>query len=160
MKKYKNKPIHKSNEDIRNEGITLINNAIKARTMSEPLIDSYFCGTADISDANWACYMMQQAIELTLKGLIKYYYEDFREGHFIRYNAKMLEDMSSNIKELREISDILSTLQSGLSVMLFKWESISRYKNLYVNKPQIEQIDSLLNDLMAFIHRHEYNIAA
>ena len=150
--------LQKSEEDLRNEGIVLIQNAIKAQSMAEPLVDSYFCNQSTSSDVNWACYLMQQSIELTLKGLIKYYGEYFREGHFVRFNAKTLEEMSADITELREISDILSELQSGTSVLLFKWESISRYNDLRVTRQNIEKIDQMLDDLMAFIRRHNYNL--
>ena len=146
----------KSDEDIRNEGIVLINNALRARSLSEPLLDSYFCGTADVSSINWACYMMQQSIELILKGLIKYYYEDFREGHLVKYNAQFLMELSGAYDELREIYDILLDLSSSLSVMLYKWESFSRYKELYVNKPQIERVNNILDELIPFIRRHNY----
>lgn len=149
-------PLQKSDEDLRNEGIVLIQNAIKARSMAEPLIDSYFCNRSTSSDVNWACYLMQQSIELILKGLIKYYGEYFREGHFVRFNAKTLEEMSADIIELREISESLSELQSGTSVLLFKWESISRYNDLRVNRPDIEKIDQMLDDLIAFVRRHKY----
>ena len=66
--------------------------------------------------------------------------------------------MSADITELREISDILSELQSGTSVLLFKWESISRYNDLRVTRQNIEKIDQMLDDLMAFIRRHNYNL--
>ncbi|MBQ8218156.1 MAG: HEPN domain-containing protein [Bacilli bacterium] len=155
-KSHKKKPVHKSNEDIRNEGIALIKNALKARKMCGPLLDSYFGESADTSDVNWACYLMQQSIELALKGLIKYYYEDFREGHFVRFNAKKLEELSAANAELREISDILSDLQTGVAVTLIKWESISRYKDIIASKSQIEKVDELSENLMLFLRRHDY----
>jgi len=155
-KPYKKKPPHKSNEDLRNEGIALIRNSLKARSICEPLLDSYFGEMDDISDVNWACYLMSQSIELALKGLIKYYYEDFREGHFVRFNAKKVEELSEEYVELREIADILADLQSSLAVTLVKWESISRYKDIFVNKQQIERVDTLLDDLAAFLRRHDF----
>ena len=148
---------HKSDADLRHEGIILVQNAIKARSMAEPLIDKYLCNQAAVSDTNWACYLMQQSIELALKGLIKYYYKDFREGHFVRHNANILIDMFGEVKELREISDILDELKTKTSVMLFKWESISRYKDIRVTKDDIEKIDQLTENLVAFLHRHQYN---
>lgn len=155
-KMHKKKPFHKGNEDIRNEGIALIKNALKARKMSRPLLDAYFSNIGDTSDLNWACYLMQQSIELSLKGLIKYYYEEFREGHLVRFNAKKLEELSAYNSELREISDILSELQTKLAVTLIKWESISRYKDIIVDKSQVEKVDELNEDLMLFLKRHEY----
>ena len=146
----------KSNEDIRNEGIVLMKNSIKVHMMCEPLLMSYFDGSSEPSDVNWACYGLQQTIELALKGLIKYYYEDFKEGHFVSDNAEILEEMSSSIAELREISEVLTELRGKYSVTIMKWESISRYKNIYVAKYQIEHVASLSEELLAFVRRHEY----
>lgn len=146
----------KSNEDIRNEGIVLMKNSIKVHTLCEPLLMSYFRGSSESSDVNWACYFLQQTIELSLKGIIKYYYEDFISGHLVSPNAEILEELSATIIELREISDLLIELRGKYSVTIMRWESISRYKNLYVEKYKVEHVASLADELLAFVRRHEY----
>ncbi len=153
---HKGSPPKRSDEDLRNEGRMLIQNAIKARNITEPLLDSIYCNKAEAADTNWACYMLAQAIELALKGLIKYYYENFREGHFVANNAKLLESLSEKNPELREISGTLSDLQTGYSVMLCRWSALGRYKELYVTKPDIEKADEMLDDIVKFLRRHHY----
>lgn len=148
----------KSDEDLRREGVMLIKNAIKARTMSEPLLDSIYSNTAKPEDFNWACYMMSQAIELALKGLIKYYYESFREGHFVANNAKIIASLSDKNPELREISGTISDLQTGYSVMLCRWSALGRYKELYVTKQDIQKADDMLDDIIKFLRRHHYEV--
>lgn len=150
------KPKHKNDEDLRNEGIVLIQNAIKARNLSESLLDSIYDNRATVADINWACYMISQSIELSIKGLIKYYYESFREGHFVANNAKILESLSEKYSELREISNTLVELQGRYAVMLSRWSALGRYKALYVNKKEIEKADDLLDDIIKFLHRHHY----
>lgn len=155
---YQTAPPRKSDEDLRREGVMLIKNAIKARTMSEPLLDSIYSNTAKPEDLNWACYMMSQSIELALKGLIKYYYESFREGHFVANNAKIIGSLSDKTPELREISGTISDLQTGYSVMLCKWSALGRYKELYVTKKDIQKADDMLDDIIKFLRRHHYEV--
>lgn len=150
-------PPNRSDEDLRIEGRILIQNAIKARNLTEPLLDSIYSNRAEVADTNWACYLISQAIELAIKGLIKYYYESFREGHFVANNAKFLESLSEKNPELREISGTLSDLQTGYSVMLCRWAALGRYKELYVNRPDIEKADEMLDDIIKFLRRHHYD---
>jgi len=100
--------------------------------------------------------MMSQVIELALKGLIKYYYESFREGHFVANNAKIIESLSDKNPELREISGTISDLQTGYSVMLCRWSALGRYKELYVTKQDIQKADDMLDDIIKFLRRHHY----
>ena len=148
----------KSDDDLREEGIMLIKNSLKAREMSEPLLDKIYSDIAEPADYNWACYMISQSVELALKGMVKYHYESFREGHFVTHNAKLLENMSDKIPELREISESLSLLQTEYAVKLCKWSKLGRYKKLYVKRPIIEKIDTILDDIIKFIRRHHYEL--
>lgn len=150
-------PPNISDEDLRTEGRILIQNACKARNITEPLLDSIYSNRADVADINWACYMISQSIEIALKGLIKYHYELFREGHFVAHNAKLLESLSEKIPELREISGTLSDLQTGYSVMLCRWAALGRYKELYVTKEDIQKADEMLDDIIKFLRRHHYD---
>ena len=93
-----------SDREIREEGITLIKNAIKAQHLAEPLIMSYLDNKRNVSDKNWGCYMVQQSIELSIKGIIKYYYSDFIEGHFLKDNAEILDDLS-NMDALQSLTE-------------------------------------------------------
>lgn len=153
---YRSMP-KKCDEDLRNDGITLIRNALKARMISEPLLDSFRSGTAEKSDINWACYMMAQSTELFIKGLVSYYFEYYKEGHFVGNNAKTLESLSDVYVELREISDVISKLQTGIAIALCRWSAIGRYKDLHVTKSDIELADFILDDLSAFVRRHHFN---
>ena len=109
-----------SDREIREEGITLIKNAIKAQHLAEPLIMSYLDNKRNVSDKNWGCYMVQQSIELSIKGIIKYYYSDFIEGHFLKDNAEILDDLSNVHHELRELNESLDILRGQFSATLYK----------------------------------------
>ena len=155
--KERRPPHRKTDADMRNSGIVLINNALKARSMAEPLLDLVLSDTGTIADRNWSCYMLQQSIELSVKGLIAYYYSEYREGHFLRFNADILVELCNVYDELREIEDRITELQGGVSVMLVKWEAISRYNELKVKKRDIEYAVELADDIMSFIKRHRLN---
>lgn len=146
----------RTDEDLYHDGITLIKNAIKARQMAEPLLDSYKSHTADNSDVNWACYMMAQSIELFIKGLLGYYGEYFREGHFVGKNSELLENLSEVYSELRELQNTFDMLskEGRISVILFRWSNISRYKDIRTNPNEIALAENVLEDLHAFVRRH------
>ena len=147
-----------SDREIREEGITLIKNAIKAQHLAEPLIMSYLDNKRNVSDKNWGCYMVQQSIELSIKGIIKYYYSDFIEGHFLKDNAEILDDLSNVHHELRELNESLDILRGQFSATLYKWESTGRYKELYVNDDKIRIGLDVSKDIFRFIRKHELNL--
>lgn len=146
----------RTDEDLYHDGITLIRNAIKARQMAEPLLDSYKSHTAETADVNWVCYMMAQSIELFIKGLLGYYGEYFREGHFVGKNSEILENLSGVYSELRELQNTFDTLsnEGRLSVILFRWSNISRYKDIRTNPNEIALAENVLEDLHAFVRRN------
>lgn len=153
MRKYK-----KSNDELREEGLLLIRNGLKAYEIGEPLLTDYNTKEektkADSANKNWGCYMTQQSIELLIKGLIKYYGWNFRDGHFISGNAKILSELSERNSILRQLDDTLYTLQSKFSYVLYKWATIGRYVDLYVYAKNIETALNLNKDLYDFIHRN------
>lgn len=146
----------RTDAEMRQEGAVLLKNALKAYSISVDSIDHYLADEKQIADKNWGCYMLQQTVELLFKGLIKYYCEDFREGHFVLYNVQMLQNMAAKQKELREISDILNQFDKRLSKVIYKWQSLARYKNLWAKTSDIELVSDLSNSLCQFIRRHDY----
>lgn len=154
------KPVKKSSKtdlDLQQEGRVLIMNGLKAHSIAVENIEAYLVDPEKITEKNWGCYMLQQSIELILKGLIKYYCEDFREGHLVKYNANFLLELSAKYSELRELSDILNQLVSTrISAEMFKWQSIARYKEIWTKNSYIEQADEISEVLTQYIHRHDY----
>lgn len=143
--------------DLQQEGRVLIKHGIKAQSIAIEFIDAYTADKTQIADKDWGCYMLQQSIELLLKGLIKYYGEDYRSGHLVKYNAQLLLTMSEHYPELREIQDTLSTLATTLIASeMQKWQSIARYKELCVKFNAIKQADEISETLVQYIRRYDY----
>lgn len=146
----------RTDADLRQEGIVLLKNSIKAKSIAVDTVEAFINNRNSTADKNWGCYMLQQSVELALKGLIKYYCEDFREGHAVLYNAKLLIDMAGAHSELREIDDVLSQFDERLSSVLYKWQSLARYKDLWVRINDVELVDTLTDSICQFIRRHDY----
>lgn len=148
----------KSNIELREEGLVLIRHGLKAREIGEPLLTEYNNKKektkADCSDKNWGCYMTQQSIELIIKGLIKYYGWNYRDGHFISGNAKILSELAERNSILRQLDEPLYTLQSKFSYVLYKWATIGRYVDLYVYPRNIETALEINKELYDFIYKN------
>ena len=155
MSQPQNKKPSIRDEELRMGGIVLIQNALKARFMIEPLINSFENKTETAADKNWSCYMIQQSIELALKGITRYYYTPFAEGHFVPLNVRLLLELTEKHSELNEITDSLLELQGPVvPTILAKWQALSRYKKIYATNENIMHTLDILDDILAFIRRH------
>lgn len=139
-------------KELREEGNILLNNARKAWCIAEPLINSYLTDESKIEDINWGSYLLQQSIELSIKGLIKYYYSDFYSGHKVKDNIEILRDLSNAYPALDRLSNVFDSLDSPFSCTLYRWESKGRYKNVYIHKNQITRAIDIINDLLSYIN--------
>lgn len=146
----------KTDVDLKQEGITLLRNSIKARSIAVGIVEAFLNDCGNSADKNWGCYMLQQSVELALKGLIKFYGEDFREGHYIIYNVQLLSDMASTHTELRELDSVLSQLDDRISKVIYRWQSLARYKDIWAKNSDIELVNDITNSICQFIRRHEY----
>lgn len=150
-------PNKKGDRDVRTHARQLIKNGLHIRTKADEDIQTFLADSTKTEEKNWGCFFLQQSLELTIKGLIKYYYEYYQEFHFLKGNAEILLELSEKHSELREIYDDLQALtEDAFSAEINRWEAISRYSELYVFYKNIKTANKISERICEFVRRHNY----
>ena len=71
-----------------------IKNGMKALENAHRFIDD-FKKDSDDANLNWGCFMLQQSIELMLKGLCETYGEESAFGHMFSDNIEILKNKAN-----------------------------------------------------------------
>ena len=98
-------------------GLNMIKIGRRRGIESRSLLDAYYVdkdksmSERDTSLIKDGLFNMQQSIELIMKGIIKYYGEEYVIGHTTAQNADIIDNLSYEHQELRELNDIYPFLK-------------------------------------------------
>jgi HEPN domain-containing protein len=136
------------------EGVMLINKGIKLG----------FHACEELNDDNntqdgigIGCYMLDQAIELLIKGLVHCFGETTPENHVIKPIARQLIAIYEH--RVPELSSILASLEdlsnNHFTYVLHTWQSNGRYYFLDAEKSYVEKAQNVYNDLVRFSRNYQ-----
>ena len=126
---------------------------IKALEKSHMFIED-FKKDGDDSNLNWGCFMLQQAMELMLKGLCETYGEECAFGHMLSDNVEVLKGLYDKAPDLKELDDVLD-IANQKSYIYISWETKSRYSRFNATEKNIEDAFMIADRLKDYIDIHK-----
>ena len=125
-----------NNNEIVEEARDTIKIGCRKSYSGKDILEAFFYGECkDQSLCREGLLDLQNGIEMTLKGLIEFYGESYIENHYTDRNGEILENLSLQFPELRELHEAFGILQDAdFSYMMYKCSKFPRYSTVRTNK--------------------------
>lgn len=136
------------------EGVMLINKGIKLGIHANEELDD----PSNTQDGiGVGCYLLTQAIELLMKGLINCFGELPQANHVISNCARQLLMIGEHrVSELNQISASLYDISDkSFTYIIYTWQTAGRYNFLETEKSDIEKAQNVYNDLVRFSRNYQ-----
>ena len=136
------------------EGVMLIN---KGKKLGSHACEE-LCDEQNTQDGiGIGCYMIVQAIELLIKGLVTCFGENPPPTHIIRQSARQLLNIYEHrVPELSQISASLDDISdNSFTYVIHLWQTAGRYDFLKADKDYIERAINVYNDLVRFSRNYQ-----
>ena len=130
-----------------------IKNGLKALSSANNFIHDYI-KSHDDSDLNWGCFMLQQSMELMLKGIVECYGEESAFGHLISDNSEILQNLYNKVPELKEIDNTLNECNNKAYIFI-SWKTKTRYSVFNATDKNINIAFKICNELKDYIYKHK-----
>ena len=131
-----NGPRKMSNKEMIEEAVDTVKIGKRKTVYGKDTLESFFkSGCIDQSLCREGLIDMQNGLEMLLKGIVEYYGESYAEEHYTVRNGELLEDLTREIPELRELHDAFGILQDDdFSFMMYKCSKFPRYQTFKTNR--------------------------
>lgn len=136
------------------EGVMLINKGIKLGIHANEELDD----SSNTQDGiGIGCYMIVQAIELLIKGLVHCFGETPPTNHVIKQSARqLLQIYEHRVPELNQIRASLDDISdNAFTYVIHTWQTDGRYDFLEADKNYIERSQNVYNDLVRFSRNYQ-----
>lgn len=150
----KSKPKLAKDRGMIEEGVMLINKGIKLSSHANEELND-INNTQD--GVGLGCYMLVQAIELLIKGLVHCFGENTNYNHVIKPIARQLINICEHrVPELNRIRCSLDDLSdNAFTYIIHTWQVDGRYDFLEVDRQYIDKALNVCNDLIRFAKNYQ-----
>lgn len=125
-----------NNKEIVEEAICTVRSGKRRGIRGKDDLEQYFnTGRRDESLGRDGLVDLQCGLEMLLKGIIQYYGESYKQEHYTDRNGEILEGLSRQFPELRDLYDAFAILQDDdFSFTMYKCSKFPKYQSYKTHK--------------------------